>query len=122
MNDAVALLTISQLVCLAGIAYLYAQVQSLRKGAGRIRRPASARVQGMGISMHVAARGASQQAARKAYGVATPAVAPARAKVDRAALAARMNELGMDVPALARRMQRSEEEVRLLLRHQGLTR
>jgi hypothetical protein len=27
-----------------------------------------------------------------------------------------MSELGVDVPALARRMQKSEEEVRLLLR------
>lgn len=121
MNDAVALLAISQLVCLAGIAYLYAQVQALRKGAGRVRRSA-ARMQGLETSIQVAARGASQQAARKAYGTATPPHSPARAQVDRAALAARINELGMDVPALARHMRRSEEEVRLLLRRQGLAR
>ena len=36
--------------------------------------------------------------------------------MDSADIAARMSELGMDIPALARRMQKSEEEVRLLLR------
>jgi hypothetical protein len=30
-----------------------------------------------------------------------------------------MDELGVDIPALARRMHRSEEEIRLLLRRQG---
>lgn len=121
MNDAIALLAISQLVCLTGIAYLYTQLQSLRKETGRIRRSV-ARVQGMGTSMQGAARGVNQQAARKAYG--TPAAIPSstRAQIDRAALAARIDTLGMDIPALARRMQRSEEEVRLLLRHQGLVR
>jgi hypothetical protein len=33
-----------------------------------------------------------------------------------------MAALGVDVPALARRMRRSEDEVRLLLRRQGVSR
>lgn len=121
MNDAIALLAISQLVCLAGIAYLYAQLQSLRRGVGRSLRSASSRVSPMDAPVKVAARHASQQAARRAYGAA-PGPLPARPKLDSAAVAARMNELGLDIPALARRMRRSEEEVRLLLRHQGVVR
>ncbi len=34
-------------------------------------------------------------------------------------IASRMNELGVDIPALARRMRRTEDEVRALLQAQG---
>jgi hypothetical protein len=36
-------------------------------------------------------------------------------------LAVQIEALGVDIPAIARRMRRSEEEVRLLLRRQGVS-
>ena len=124
MNDAIALLAISQMVCLGAMLYLFSQMQSLRKQAP-VRRVKSARVAPMPNSVHVAARTTTMRAAQQAYGSAAPVSptlrAPAHAFAgDAAAIAARMTDLGMDVPSLARRMQRSEEEVRLLLRRKGL--
>ena len=112
MNDAIALLAISQLVCLAAMIYLYSQVQLLK--ARPVRRPTSNRVQPMGRTVDVAARKTATQAARQAYG--SPMGSVSARRPDTASIAARMSELGVDVPALARRMQKSEEEVRLLLR------
>ena len=124
MNDAIALLAISQMVCLGAMLYLFSQMQSLRKQAP-VRRVKSARVASMPHSVQVAARTTTMRAAQQAYGSAAPGGSARRAPVrafagDAAAIAARMTDLGMDVPSLARRMQRSEEEVRLLLRRKGL--
>jgi len=123
MNDAIALLAISQMVCLGAMLYLYSQMQSLRKQAP-VRRVKSARVAPIPHSVQVAARTTTVRAAQQAYG-GTGGAASRRGPVqafagDAAAIAARMTDLGMDVPSLARRMQRSEEEVRLLLRRKGL--
>ena len=120
MNDAIALLAVSQLVCLGGMAYLYMQLQSLRaKGAAAVRRP-PARGRPLERPLPLPPGRAASQAARAAYG--SQAAAAMAGRTDVAAIAARMSELGIDVPALARRMQKSEEEVRLLLRRQGAAR
>jgi len=123
MNDAIALLAISQMVCLGAMLYLYSQMQSLRKQAP-VRRVKSARVASMPHSVQVAARTTTVRAAQQAYGGAAGGSSrrgPVQAFAgDAAAIASRMSDLGMDVPSLARRMQRSEEEVRLLLRRKGL--
>ena len=127
MNDAIALLAISQLICLGGIVYLYGQVQSLRRSAP-VRRARSNRVQALPEATHIAAREAANVAARHAYGAPAPRSAPRPALAAKArgfgaatpSLAIRANEAGVDVTAIARRMQKSEEEVRLLLRRQGI--
>lgn len=123
MNDAIALLSISQLICIAGIAYLYMQLQAVRRDLPR-RRPAAARPVHAQASPEPAAAGqARSRAAQQAYGAARPAqpgLGPSLLARDAAAIAARMGELGVDVPALARRMGKSEEEVRLLLRRKGI--
>ena len=110
MNDAVALLAVSQLACIGALAYLYMQVQSLRTRDPRARRQPSSRVRH--VEQAATNLRANGQAARHAYsaqaggGAALP-------------VAARLSELGIDIPALARRMRKSEEEVRLLLHRQG---
>ena len=127
MNDAIALLAISQLICLGGIVYLYAQVQSLRRNAP-VRRTRSSRVHSLPDATQLAAREAANVAALHAYGTRRhqPAVRAAIPTNQRAfnapspSLAVRANEAGVDVAAIARRMQKSEEEVRLLLRRQGI--
>ncbi|MEO8538502.1 MAG: hypothetical protein ABI577_02085 [bacterium] len=118
MNDAVALLAISQLVCLGAIFYLYTQVQEVKKAAPTRRQP-STRVHRMPgpaeVGNHSTAR-----AARAAYAQPAAAVvqsAPVRGDV--AALVARSNGV-VDISALARRLRKSEDEVRLLLRRQGI--
>ncbi len=121
MNDAIALLAISQLVCLAAMIYLYTQLQAVKTGVPR-RRVASGRVQPMARSIQVAARRSASQAARQAYSAPQRSIAGRPAgRPDTASIAARMTELGMDIPALAGRLQKSEEEVRLLLRRGGLS-
>jgi hypothetical protein len=50
--------------------------------------------------------------------VANPARAALRAEAGN--IAQRVSEYGVDVSELARRMRKSEEEVRLLLRRQGI--
>ena len=118
MNDAIALLAISQMVCLAAMLYLHSQVQSLRKHSA-VRRLRSSRVAAMPGTLDLAAKTTAARAARRAYTTTSKSAAHAFAG-DAAAIATRMTDLGMDVPALARRMQRSEEEVRLLLRRKGI--
>jgi hypothetical protein len=115
MTDAVALLAISQLVCLGGLAYLYTQIQKLRQASHRqprLRMPLTAPESAAPPARHAPAR-----AAHQAY---APAAAP-RATRPASSIASLLQEAGtgMDVAALARRMNRSEEEVRLLLRRQG---
>lgn len=115
MNDAIALLAISQLVCLGAIFYLYTQLHALKSATRVRRRQPSARMHHMPVPqepMHAA----SARAARAAYSAA-PAPHPA---APGASLAARVAGNGVDVAALARRMRKSEEEVRLLLRRQGI--
>ena len=116
MTDAVALLAISQIVCLGGLAYLYAQVQKLRQGGRQQRRHAPA-------PPPARASRTAARAAGEAYTRVPPAdPAPRHEPRSAAALAAQLTDLGVDVPALARRMNRSEEEVRLLLRRRGVAR
>ena len=119
MNDAIALLAISQLVCLGALFYLYTQLQEVKKH-GPARRQPSARVHRMPgpetVNQH-----SNGRAARAAYAapvdIMTAQAPPARAEL--ASLVARANG-AVDIPALARRMRKSEEEVRLLLRRQGI--
>jgi hypothetical protein len=117
MNDAIALLAVSQLVCLGAVAYLYMQLRELRARSRTIRRRPNP-----GASLYPAAGApsAAGQAARVAY--SGQHVPPQHQRPPAAPVAERLGELGLDVPALARRMQRSEEEVRLLLRRQGVVR
>lgn len=127
MNDAIALLAISQLICLGGIVYLYGQLQSLRRIVP-VRRSRSNRVHPLPAATQVAAREAANVAARHAYRATgqRPEPRPVLALQPRGfgapvpSLAIRANEAGVDVTAIARRMQKSEEEVRLLLRRQGI--
>ncbi len=121
MNDAIALLAISQLVCLGAIFYLYTQLQGLRDKARGRRTTISPRAHPMPSSVDMPQRSAARRA-REAYApVATSTRVPA-SREGAASLAARLAETGVDVAALARRMQKSEEEVRLLLRRQGVLR
>jgi hypothetical protein len=111
MTDAVVLLALSQLVCLGGLGYLFMQHQRTRTGAPRSRRggPAPA---------PRTAPASTARAARQAYERPTrPQGSPA------ARLAEELRaQGGLDIASLARRMNRSEEEVRLLLRRQGVAR
>lgn len=119
MNDAVALLAISQLVCLGAIFYLYTQVQQIRRFGPKRREP-STRVHRMPgvteVSGHAAAR-----AARAAYTqpVSRSTAQPTAVRADIASLVAQGNGV-IDVSVLARRMHKSEDEIRLLLRRQGI--
>lgn len=121
MNDAIALLAISQLVCIGGLAYLYSQLQSLRSRGPSSRQRSSPRVRHIdqGGAAPAAPR-ATVAAARQAY--SAQASRGSSGHTEAASIAARMSELGIDVPDLARRMRKSEEEVRLLLRRQEATR
>lgn len=116
MNDAIALLAISQLVCLGAMFYLYTQLQEVRKGAPRPRKQPSPRVHHMGGARTVNQYSAGR-AAQAAY--MPPADEAPVSRGDLAALVARANG-AVDIAALARRMRKSEEEVRLLLRRQGI--
>jgi hypothetical protein len=109
MNDAIVLLALSQVVCLGGLAYLYGRVEDLRRQARSSRRVTSGRVRHIDpfessspLIDHVTPR--------------PPATAPMPPD-----LAVQIEALGVDIPAIARRMRRSEEEVRLLLRRQGVS-
>lgn len=118
MNDAIAMLAISQLVCLGAIFYLYTQLQDLKSRAPKARRQPSTRVHRMPGPATVTNQGAARAAyAQQASTVVTPAQAATRS--DLASLVARNNG-AIDVTALARRLRKSEDEVRLLLRRQGI--
>lgn len=126
MNDAIVLLALSQFVCLGGLAYLYLQLQKLRTGDLQNRAPRPQE------RVHRSARPATPAAplgrpsapmARPAAAMTAPPPPPAsNAPVNAAALAADLAARGLDIGALARRMNRSEEEVRLLLRRQRAAR
>ncbi len=136
MNDAVALLAVSQLVCLMAVAFLYFQVHSLRRGAGKAKRPSSrpaAAVQDTTeaataptlpmattgrLAQQAYAPARTQRRLEPARPVPSP-VATGQLTFDSGAIAARMAELGVDVPMLARRMRKSEAEVRALLGRQA---
>ena len=112
MTDALALVAVSQLVCIGAIGYLYMQLQSVKNRAPqRVRR--SPRVQSLEHPIQAVTREATGRAVREAYAAATPSRPAPRA--------ARPAEGAVDVAELARRMNRSEEEVRLLLRRRGLS-
>jgi len=105
-------------VCLGAIFYLYTQVQSLRGSTAKTRkRQPSARVHQM-VAPTELGTAVAARAARAAYGAPNPARAALRAEAG--TIAQRVGDYGVDVPELARRMRKSEEEVRLLLRRQGI--
>jgi len=85
MTDAIALLALSQLVCLGALAYLYAETRRLRRA---LRQPAPA-------------------PARRQPWTPRSRQEPVR-------------QVPVDVAALARRLNRSEDEVRYLLQRQGV--
>ncbi len=112
MNDAIALLAISQLVCIGAIFYLYMQLQELRKANPLRRRQPSSRVNH--IDTPGATSAATARSARTAYAAAAPHQHSASPVPGGTAAT------GINVADLARRMRKSEEEVRLLLRRQGI--
>ena len=78
MNDAIALLAISQMVCLGAMIYLYSQVH--RCGSSRPRAAPRLRARAaMAARVDVAARSHATQAARQAYGAPMPPAASVRA-------------------------------------------
>src|SRR5690606_18234283 len=66
VTDVIALLAISQLVCLGAIFYLYMQLQSVKSGAPARKRHASPRVHQMPAP--AIGQAANARAARAAYG------------------------------------------------------
>lgn len=116
MNDAIVLLSVSQIVCLGGLAYLYLQVQGMDRGKRR-RKPSAMRGLPIEQPIHMPGRQVQEMApAIITRSHAAPAAAPATAPVP---IAARMAELGVDIATMARRMNKSEEEVKLMLRRQA---
>lgn len=111
MTDAVVLLAISQLICLAGLGYLYARLRALQRELA----PASPRV--VRRTLPLREERVPPPALARPHHSPAPAAAPSN---DLGALVTRMNELGVDIPALARRMRRSEDEIRMLLRDEGV--
>ena len=109
MNDAIALLALSQIICLGALGYLYTQLQALR------RRPHRA------AASHTVREGAAAAPDAPARGTRSrqPHAVPA---FDAPALLEHIRNSNMDVPALARKLRRSEDEIRLLLRRQGIQR
>jgi len=115
MNDAIVLIAMSQIICLGAIAYLYWQLQALRQGSQRVRAaaPRPMRVVQDPASASFSAENLEPRSRPE------PQFTGGGRSADTLALLSRLQESGMDIPALARRMRRSEEEVRLLLRRQG---
>lgn len=111
MMDALALIAVSQLVCIGAIGYLYLQLQAVRREKPqRVRR--SPRVQSLEHPVQAVTREASSRAAREAYAASSTQQAPRPMRPT--------PEGGhVDIAELARRMNRSEEEVRLLMRRRG---
>lgn len=105
MTDVVVLLAISQLICLGGLCYLVRQIFALK---GEVADA---------VDMVSAPDEAHPPV--EAFAPATEP-APAGSSPEVAALVRRMEELGLDIPALARRMRRSEQEVRMLLNDYGV--
>lgn len=91
MNDAVVLIALAQVISFGGLLFLYMQVQSMARSRNLPQLDAVN----------------SRQSVTR------------RANVDADAILARLGELDVDVPAMARRMHKSEEEIRLLLRRQA---
>ena len=112
MNDAIALLAMSQIICLGGIAYLHFQLQAVRRLSARQR---------VRTEVH---DNHNKPAPVPTRGHTEPVYSPQQARppaptFDTATWLDRTQNSGMDVPALARKLRRSEEEVRLLLHRQG---
>lgn len=109
MTDAVALLALSQLVCLGGLGYLYLRVQELKSAVANTNR----------ASRRAAVGAVAARAAERAY--RGPNAAPASVPGPQRNATVPLAQPGrVDVAALARQLHRSEEEVRLLLRHRGV--
>jgi len=123
MTDAIALLAISQIVCLGGLAYLYFQLQGVRSQLPRLRNASASRVhRAVAEERPSPSPTAAQRYAEPSLARPAPAATAPQRPLTAATLTARMDELGVDVSALARRTGRSEEEVRLMLRRQGFSR
>lgn len=121
MNDAIVLLSVSQIVCLGGLAYLYLQIQGLDRG--KRRRPVSS-MRAQPIEQPVQMPGRMREGGREPGIVTRTKAAPSPVAQQMAQqmavpVATRMAELGVDVATMARRMNKSEEEVRLMLRRQA---
>lgn len=106
MTDVIALLAISQLTTLGALFYLHLQVQQLRRDTRPVRRtqPPATPVPGIpvrGAALRRTASTASASTPRPPRGPSPASPTP-------------------DVAELARRMHRSEEEIRLLLRRKGI--
>lgn len=126
--DAISLLAVAQMASFGGLAYLFWQVQSLRarlfadEAPGQVGTPlgrSRPRVPDHRVPV------ATARAARDAYALTPgdpPAPASTVARSDAAALLTRLSELDVDVPAMARRLHKSEEEVRLMLRRRAVPR
>ncbi len=133
ITDAIVLIAVSQLVCLGAIGYLAMQVHNLhREASDRLpnglpgresKQPRSGRgpvppmelVRRSAVSAYTGhtGRGGSQTARSNATQPPQQAPLPAH---DVREIVAKMATLGVDVPTLARRVGRSEEEIRLILR------
>ena len=96
MTDAVILIALAQVISFGGLLYLYVQVQQVSQAGGP------------------PARERAPQQRRQA-----PAPQQRAPQQDTDAILARLSELDVDVPAMARRMHKSEEEIRLLLRRRS---
>lgn len=121
--DAVTLIAVAQIAAFGALTYLFWQLQALRThllgGTGEapaVGKPAHR------PSGSPPAPAATIRAARAAYrpGGGPAAAAPDVARREAAALLSRLSELEVDVPAMARRLRKSEEEVRLMLRRQAV--
>jgi hypothetical protein len=112
MSDAIVLLAISQVVCLGGMAYLYLQFQTVTRQGGRPRHANATFVERPALRQEMQPVAVAAAAATRAY--AAPRLeGPARAAVETAI------DGQVNLTTLARRMNKSEEEVRLLLRRQA---
>ena len=120
--DAVTLIAAAQIAAFGGLAFWQVQGLRMQLFGGRDAEPAATRP-ARRVPPRTGTPAATMRAARAAYGPAgdeRPRAAPEVAKSDAAALLARLSELEVDVPAMARRLRRSEEEVRLMLRRQAV--
>ena len=139
ITDAIVLIAVSQLVCLGAIGYLAMQVHSLHRAAsarvpgieklsrsergGRGGQAPMELVRRSAVSAY--ANGGVPQPARGRQAQASEAMTPAKIPMhtpihDAREIVEKMAQLGVDVPTLARRVGRSEEEIRLILRrHTG---
>ena len=97
MTDALALVAVSQLVCIGAIGYLYMQLQSVKNRAPqRVRR--SPRVQSLEHPVQAVTREATGRAAREAYAAADALVLPVEAQTTISAPSSAAFEIARVIP------------------------